>query len=361
MHSNSNTYIPSDTFLDRLLSTKGIAITCLIAAVIAGIVILIVYLVERKKNKHRGPPLPPPPSPPSPTPHCWSPTTIPTSKYQLQSTSNTDILGATRNTVIDIIGLTVTNSTIAIPAGSQGLYLLTYSVVGNSTPGLNIIVTGTTNVTGPPVINKNANGIANLNSTSAVFMVYYYFFLTDPTKSGLITFSAAKLPDGIKTGDLQITQVNSGISTIIPTPSHCSKEIFTSKYQLQSVSNTSVLGDARVTVIDIIGPVISNSTIAIPAGLQGLYLLTYSVVGNSTPNLNIIVTGTKNVTGPPVINKNANGIATTDSTSTTFMLNFYFYLTDPTKGGLITFSGATLPDGIQTGDLQITQVNSLIM
>lgn len=137
---------------------------------------------------------------------------IPTDKWQLSGVTDAAPIGAAATPNIHQLGIVLTPTSLRIPANSYGLYFVSYAITGSPIVGLALTVTPTTNVTAPPyMVNGTANGVSNAGSTSATFLLSYYFHLTDPTQAGVITFSGATLPASAVSGDLQVTQINGGL------------------------------------------------------------------------------------------------------------------------------------------------------
>jgi len=133
-----------------------------------------------------------------------------TAKFRLTTVTDAAPLGSGSAVEdLDMIGLTLTATTISIPAGSYGTYLLAYNVFGTNTASCACTFSNTTNVSDVLFFQANAAAVSNNNSTTTTtYITEKCFKLTDPTQAAVITLSSATLPASATAGGLVITQIN---------------------------------------------------------------------------------------------------------------------------------------------------------
>nr|AQU11708.1 capsid protein [Cruciviridae sp.] len=127
------------------------------------------------------------------------------------------------------------------------------------------------------------------------------------------------------------------------------------------VVTTAYFGTAQTKTFDSIGLSLSGTVITFPIGSNGVYLMNYLVVGDSTAVTSPTFTFANCSAAPNLyIGSSVAGYSDTSSTVTRYINNTVITISDPGQIATITASVGTLPANPTSGDLLITQLNGSI-
>lgn len=109
-------------------------------------------------------------------------------------------------------------------------------------------------------------------------------------------------------------------------------------------------------VYDSIGLEFTPTTITVPRGLKGNFIMTYVATGNSTSTVSPSVT----ISGGGeywAVYRGAHYLTNGGTTTTQYILNIAFKVVNPQVTTILTFSGGTLPAVTTSGSVMLVQVD----